>query len=82
MSLVILTIVMAFGTALALGYAAINFYAVKRMDEGTERMQEIAKAIRIGANTFINYEYRIVAIIAAIIAVVLGVMITDRKSVV
>ncbi len=81
MSLVILTIVMAFGTALALGYAAINFYAVKRMDEGTERMQEIAEAIRIGANTFINYEYRIVAIIAVIIAVVLGVMITWQMAV-
>lgn len=81
MSLVILTIIMAFGTALALGYAAINYYAVKKMDEGTERMQEIAAAIRLGASTFINYEYRVVAIIAAIIAVILGVMITWQMAV-
>ena len=76
MSLVILTVIMAFGTVLALGYAAINYYAVKRMDEGTERMQEIAAAIRLGASTFINYEYRVVAIIAAIISVILGTLIT------
>lgn len=81
MSLVILTIIMAFGTALALGYAAINYYAVKKMDEGTERMQEIAAAIRLGASTFINYEYRVVAIIAAIITVILGVMITWQMAV-
>ncbi len=80
MSLVILTIIMAFGTVLALGYAAINYYAVKRMDEGTERMQEIALAIRIGASTFINYEYRVVAVIAAIITVVLGILITWQMA--
>ncbi|HPX93750.1 MAG TPA: sodium-translocating pyrophosphatase [Bacillota bacterium] len=81
MSLVILTVIMAFGTVLALGYAAINYYAVKRMDEGTERMQEIAAAIRLGASTFINYEYRVVAIIAAIISVILGILITWQMAV-
>ena len=34
----------------ALSYAAFSFYAVKKMKEGTERMQEIAAAIRLGAN--------------------------------
>lgn len=81
MSVVILTIIMVFGTVLALGYAAVNYFAVKRMEEGTERMQEIAAAIRLGAATFINYEYKIVAIIAAIIAVVLGVMITWQMAI-
>ncbi|MGI6157330.1 MAG: sodium-translocating pyrophosphatase [Saccharofermentanales bacterium] len=81
MSPVILTIIMAFGVILALGYAAINFYAVKRMDEGTERMQEIAAAIRLGASTFLNYEFRIVAIISAILAVILGVMIAWQMAV-
>ncbi len=59
-----------------LAYAAINFFSVKRMEEGTERMQEIAAAIRLGANTFISYEYKIVAFIAAIIAVLLAVLIS------
>lgn len=35
-------------------------------------MQEIAAAIRLGASTFLNYEFRIVAIISAILAVILA----------
>lgn len=81
MSLVVLTIIIAAGVVLALGYAAINFYAVKRMEEGTERMQEIAAAIRLGASTFINYEYRIVALISLIIAIILGVLIAWQMAV-
>lgn len=54
---------------LALGFAAFNFMKVKKMDEGTETMSEIAEAIRVGANAFINYEYKIIAIVVAIIAV-------------
>ena len=61
---------------LALAYAAVNFYSVKRLEEGTDRMKEIAKEIRLGANTFINYEYKIVAMIGAIIAVVLAIVIS------
>ena len=61
---------------LALAYAAINFYSVKKLEEGSDRMKEIAKEIRLGANTFITYEYKIVAIIGAIIAVVLGIVIS------
>ncbi|MCQ2516534.1 MAG: sodium-translocating pyrophosphatase [Saccharofermentans sp.] len=61
---------------LAICYAAINFYSVKKLEEGTDRMVEIAKEIRLGANTFINYEYKVVAIIGAIIAVVLGIVIS------
>ena len=61
---------------LALAYAAINFYSVKKLEEGTDRMKEIAKEIRLGANTFINYEYKVVALIGAIIAVVLAIVIS------
>ncbi len=61
---------------LALAYAAINFYSVKRLEEGTDRMKEIAKEIRLGANTFINYEYKVVAMIGAIIAAVLAIVIS------
>ena len=44
---------------LALSFAAFNFIIVKRMPEGNEKMQEIAAAIRVGANAFIHYEYKI-----------------------
>ena len=42
----------------ALGFAAYNFFFVKKLDEGTSAMKEIAAAIREGANAFINYEYK------------------------
>ncbi|HNZ64031.1 MAG TPA: sodium/proton-translocating pyrophosphatase, partial [Bacillota bacterium] len=50
-------------------------------EEGNERMREIASAIRLGASTFINYEYRVVAMIAAVIAVILGVLIHWQMAV-
>lgn len=70
-ALLILVIVAAL---LALGYAAFNFIGVKKLDEGTDRMSEIAAAIRVGANAFITYEYKIIAIVVAIITVVFSVI--------
>jgi len=66
MTVLVLVIISAL---LALGFAAFNFMKVKKMDEGTEIMSEIAEAIRVGANAFINYEYKIIAIVVAVIAV-------------
>lgn len=66
-ALLILVIVAAL---LALGYAAFNFIVVKKLDEGTDRMSEIAEAIRVGANAFITYEYKIIGIVVVIIAII------------
>ena len=44
---------------LSLGFAAFNFMTVKKMPEGTKEMAEIAGTIRIGANAFIRYEYKV-----------------------
>ena len=43
MELNLLTIIVMFAVVLALAYAAINFYLVKRLKEGNARMQEIAE---------------------------------------
>ena len=64
----------------ALGYAAFNFYMVKKLKEGTPRMQEIAKAIRIGANAFIVYEYKIIIIVAVCIAIALAALISWQAA--
>ncbi len=77
----ILLIIVAIAIVLAVSYAFINYRAVKRMNEGTEKMKEIAEAIRIGANAFIHYEYKVVAIIGSILAVVLGVLISWQTAV-
>ena len=81
MELNLLTIIVMFAVALALAYAAINFVLVKRLKEGNARMQEIAAAIREGANAFLLYEYRIVAIIAAAVAVLLALFIAWEAGV-
>jgi len=60
----------------ALGFAAVNFYSVKRLDPGTPIMQEIAHAIQEGADAFIRHEYRIIAFIALVIAVILGILVS------
>ncbi|HIZ63315.1 MAG TPA: sodium-translocating pyrophosphatase [Firmicutes bacterium] len=65
-----------FAALFALAYAALNFVLVRKLKEGNERMQEIAAAIREGANAFIKYEYKIVAIIGVCIGAVLGIVIS------
>ena len=62
-------ILLGFAVVLAIGFAIVNYYAVKKMDEGTPLMQKIAAAIRLGAKTFITYEYKVLAIVVAIVAV-------------
>ena len=59
---------------LALGFAAYNFFKVKAMDEGTAEMKEIASAIRIGANAFINYEYKILYVAVVVVAIIMAII--------
>ena len=66
----VLLILVIVAALLALGYAAFNFIGVKKLDEGTDRMSEIAEAIRVGANAFITYEYKIIGIVVVIIAII------------
>ena len=72
----LLMIIVMFAAVLALGYAALNFFLVRKLKEGNERMQKIAAAIREGANAFIRYEYKIVAIIGIAIAAILAIVIS------
>ncbi len=59
----------------ALLLARYNFAKVKGLDEGTDLMKEIALAIKEGANAFINHEYKVIAKIAIVIAIVLSAII-------
>ncbi|HOB40708.1 MAG TPA: sodium-translocating pyrophosphatase [Limnochordia bacterium] len=64
-----------FASVLALAYAAKNFYAVKKLDEGTRVMRDIAASIRTGATAFLNYEFRVISLIVVVVAVVMGVLV-------
>ena len=72
----LIMLLVLFAALFALAYAALNFVLVRKLKEGNERMQEIAAAIREGANAFIRYEYKIVAIIGVCIGAVLGIVIS------
>ena len=68
-------IAVAVAITITLGFAAYNYFYVKRLAPGTREMQEIAGAIQEGARAFISHEYKIIAMAALAIAVVLGVVI-------
>ncbi len=59
---------------IALLFAAIFFFNMKKADEGTDRMKEIAGYVREGAMAYLKQQYKVVAIFFVIIAVVFGVM--------
>ncbi len=77
----LLLIIVGVAVILAVSYAVLNYVCVKKAEEGTARMSEIAQAIRTGANTFIHYEYKIVSIIGAVIAVVVFVVISWQAAI-
>ena len=77
----LLIVAVVFAAGLALAFAAFNFFGVKKMPEGTEKMSEIASAIRVGANAFIAYEYKILYLVVAIVAVIMAVVTTWHAAV-
>ena len=60
-----LTVVIAFAFALYL------YLWVKKMKVQNQRIDEISKLIKKGADTFMNREYRILGIFAAVVAVII-----------
>lgn len=74
-------VLVVFATGLALAFAAFNFFGIKKMPEGTEKMSEIASAIRMGANAFIEYEYKILYLVVAIVAGVMAFVTTWHAAV-
>ena len=65
---------------LAIGYVFGNYFRIKRMKEGTAEMAEMAGIIRSGANTFIKTEFRTIAIVVAVLAVIFSLFIEKSSG--
>ena len=64
----------------ALIFALVKSNWVNKHDVGTDKMREIAGHIRDGAMAFLNREYRILAVFALVVAVLLGVANNGSES--
>ena len=76
--IVLLAVVIA---ALGFVYAAYGFVKVKTLPEGTKEMSEIAKAIRIGANTFLFNEYKVLIPIVLLLAILFAIFLSTSSAV-
>ncbi|MBQ3124253.1 MAG: sodium-translocating pyrophosphatase [Clostridia bacterium] len=59
---------------IALVFAAVNFYSVKKKPEGTEKMAEISAKIRKGAMAYLKRQYKTVGIFFAVMFVILAIL--------
>ena len=59
------------GSVVALLYALFLVFSVRRQNPGNAKMVEIATAVRQGADEFLSREYKVVAPIAVVIAVLI-----------
>ena len=56
-------------------YAALLWVYLRGQNRGSQKMVEIADAVKAGAGAFLNREYKVVAPIAIIIAVLIFALI-------
>jgi len=67
--------------AIGLAYAFFNYYKVKSYDKGTEKMREVAEAIREGANAFLFQEYKILFWVVIVLTIIFGVFLQISSAV-
>ena len=82
MSIESLTYLIAIGSAvLAIIYGIILIWKVLQADPGSEKMQEIAGAIQKGAQAYLSRQYRTIAVIALVLAIILYIALGYKTAI-
>ncbi len=63
------------GSLLALGFAAFLAYTVMKQSEGTDRMREIAQAVKEGAAAYLKRQYTIVTVFFIVVFIILNILV-------
>ncbi|NLB68395.1 MAG: sodium-translocating pyrophosphatase [Lentisphaerae bacterium] len=77
----LLVLVIGAAVVISLALAAANFFKVKQASPGTESMQQIASAIKDGANAFMSLQYRAIALIAIIILAIMTTVVSWQAGI-
>lgn len=65
---------------LTLAYVSFNYFTIKKMPEGTDEMIEMAAIIRDGSATFLKTEFKMIAIVVAILAIIFSLFIETTSG--
>src|SRR5260370_26322465 len=66
---------------LALTYGLVTSRSVLAANAGNARMQEISGAVQVGANAYLNRQYRTIAGVGIVILIILGIALGLRVAV-
>ena len=66
---------------LAIAYVFYNFFRIKKMNEGTAEMVEMAAIIRSGASTFMATEYKTITVVVILLALIFSLFIEKTSGI-
>src|SRR6266568_4790897 len=66
---------------LALAYGVVTSRVVLAANAGNARMQEISGAVQVGANAYLNRQYRAIAVVGVVVLIILGITLGLRVAI-
>ena len=66
---------------LAIAYVFYNFFRIRKMEEGTSEMVEMAGIIRSGAATFMKTEYKTIVIVVLLVAALFSLFVEKTSGI-
>ncbi len=69
-----------FVVALTFAFVFFNYMKIRKMDEGTDEMVRMAAVIRSGAGTFMKTEFRTIAVVVFIVALVFSLFVEKTSG--